>query len=213
MRKKEKMRRFTKILLHITCIWLPVVFVMVYYSPWIYIPTHSSPYTLTLIETGYPSLKRIIVRHYMNNLHIDDYVLDLKIGIRNQKLQKYVLPEISEGEIEIIAVLEDGVTYENDCELAVKYDDIIELKNKGLLVYLLTDFKSGIYIGDFIYYDQFVCFISGEKKTVFVEKAGSSEWEYITEIPLLKKFVRKTAEYSPIYYGWKENKWEKKASS
>ena len=78
---------------------------------------------------------------------------------------------------------------------------------KWLLIYTTTDFESNITIGDFVYYNQYVYFISMKERTSYFEKAGSSEWSIVTDAPLLKRFTLRTNEYSSIYYGWKENEW------
>lgn len=174
---------------------------------WIILPTESSPHTLTFVNYGGCYIDRVTIRHYVNEVHINDYVLELKIGVRYQHSQSYELPQLNEGMIEVNLELMDRAD-RNDGTITINYDKASDLYEKGLLIYTTTDYKSNIAIGDFAYYDQYVYFISGKEKTSYFEKAGSSEWSLTTDSPKLKKFTREEMGYSTFYYGWKENEWE-----
>ena len=202
------MRRRMKIILIVCGVGILLTFIAIWYNPWIILPTKSSSNILTLVKYGYPRLNRITMRRYVNDVPINDYTLDLKIDLRIQQPQKYKLPKVNEGSVEINIELEDGVIHENSNVLTINYAQASDLYNQGLLVFLTTDYASIAYIGGFVYYDQYVYFISGEERTYYYQKAGSSEWSLITDAPQLKRFTREEMGYSPHRYGlWKENEW------
>jgi hypothetical protein len=161
---------------------------------------------LTLVKYGSLSTNRITLRHYVNGVHVSDYVLELKIGLRHQQPQSYDLPQLNEGMVEVNVELVNGM-HKYNSSFTINYDKASNLYEKGLLIYTTDDYNSNTTIGDFIYYDRYIYFKSGEDETSYFEKAGSSEWSLITDAPQPKRFTRKEMGYSSLYYGWKENKW------
>ena len=185
-----------------------ITIILLRFNPWVILPTKSSPYNLTLVRHGGPFPNRIVMLHFIDDTLVNEYVLDLEIGLRNQQPQKYTLPEVNEGRVEMIVELEDGVIDENKKLLTVNYKQASDLYNDGLLLYLITDYASYTNIGDFVYYNQYVHFISGEERKTYFEKGGNTEWTLKSDTPLPKRFVRKDLEYTPLDYTWKENEWK-----
>lgn len=185
-----------------------VITVLLYlYFSWTILPTSSSLHMLTLVRNGHPDPYRITLRTYVNNKCSNEYILDLKYGLYDNQPQKYKLPKIDGERVDVIIELEDGVIYGNNKVITTIYDNVEELYNKGLLIYLATDYTTSTYIGDFVYYDQYIHLVSGKEKKYYFEKAGFSEWYSINRAPQLRKIVKKRMEYVPFYHKWKENEW------
>lgn len=199
-----------KIILIVFAVGFLLTFLAWLNNPWIIIlPTKSSPQMLTLVKYSYARLNRITMRHYVNDVVVNEYVLDLKIDLRDQQPQKYKLPELNDGRVEISVELEDGVTPGNNSILTLNYDQASDLYNRGLLIYLATDFASHTEIDGFAYYDQYAYFISGQEGTYYAEEAGDSEWLIATDAPLPKKITREDMGFSPHHNDlWKENEWK-----
>lgn len=170
---------------------------------WIILPTTSSPGTLTLVSYGALSIKKVVIRHFIDREHISDYILELKIGLRHQQPQTYDLPKVSEGSIEVIIEMKDKDSSILNCSIDK------EMYENGLLIYLTEDYNSLIVIDDFVYYDQYVYFVSGKERLSYVRKAGNSKWMITTEAPSLKgvTYESKGMGYTPVYKEWKTNEW------
>ena len=204
------MKKFMKIFLIVFAVAVLAVFLAMWNNRLIILPTNSSPQMLTLVKYGYPRPKKIIMRHYVNDVAVNEYVLELKRDLRSQQPQKYKLPEVSDGRAEINVEMEDGVTYNNNITLTLNCDSARDLYDRGLLIYLATDYASGTEINGYVYYDQYAYFISGQEKIYYAEKAGDSNWQRITDAPQLKKFTQAETGYSPHPNDlWKENGWKK----
>lgn len=198
------MRKHMKIILVLCCIVVPVISLLCYiYFPWVSLPTKSLPHTLTLVHNGMPSIERVTLKHYVDGVHVNDYILDLNVEIRYQTSQSYELPQFNEGMVEV----DVGLTYE-DTSLTMSFEDTHNLYESGLLVYTTEIPESHITIDGFVYYDEYVYLIaSGNDKVCYFKEAGSTEWVAETNVPRPERFVREWMGYSPLYYGWKENEW------
>ena len=197
------MRKHTRkfiFLLFIIGVFVAAFFCYIY-IPWIILPTESSPHMLTLAYYGGVPIQQVTLKHYVNDVHINDYLLELKVELRNQLPHKYKLPQLTEGSVEV-----DMKSSEN-FHITTIYPTAQDLYDNGLLIYSTQDGSSHITIDGYVCYDQYVYFRSGKNKTCFCEKAGDKEWVSITNYPKPKKIVRKDVGYSPLYYGWKENDW------
>lgn len=184
-----------------------LIIVFLLHFSWAILPTSSSSHMLTLVRNGYPNPYRITLRTYVNNKCSNEYILDLKYGLYNNQPQKYKLPKVDGERVDVIIELEDGVIHDNNNIITIIYDNVEELYNKGLLIYLATDYTTNTYIGDFVYYDQYIHLVSGKGKKYYFEKAGFSEWYSTNKAPQPRKIVKKGMEYVPFYYKWKENVW------
>ena len=202
-----KMTNIGKII-SIAVVAIVLLFMAWRFNPWVLLPIKSVPHELTLVNYGGPYMNQIILRHYINGLHINDYVLELKIELWYQKPQTYMLPQLGEGMVEVKVDLKDGIIHDNNRTITVNYAQASYLYEKGLLIYTTDDSNSKITIGDFVYRDQYIYFITGKERQSCIEKAGSTEWSIITDAPQPKKFTREGMGYSSLYYGWKENVWE-----
>lgn len=200
-------KRMKKIL--IVCgigIFIFLVSTYVYlFFPWVILPTKSLPNTLILVQNGYPDINRITMEHYVNDVLLNDYVLDLKTGLSYQP-QKYLLPKVKEGKVKINVELENGLVSGDNSTLTINYH-VSDLYNKGLLIYVTTDWQFATSINGCAYYNQYVDFVSGKKRTSYFEKAGDSEWLLTTDAPKLKRFRHIGIDYFRDYR-WKENGWD-----
>ena len=145
--------------------------------------------------------------HYVDTELINEYILELKIGLPIQTSQQYALPKVDEGRTEISVELEDGMTG-SGYVLTVNYiaNDVYK---RGLLIYLTTVHDSAIEINGLIYKNQYVDFVSGKERISYCKIAGETRWTLTTDAPKLKKVELEEMGYSNIYNGWKENKWVK----
>ena len=204
------MNRRMKLILILCGVGIFIAFIFLLYlrRTWVFLPTKSSSHTLTLVRYGYPSPSRITLRHYVDDVPINEYILELKGELWSQVPQSYELPQLNEGMVEINVELKNGIDHSTG-SLTINYEEARDLYEKGLLIYFNTAFHSNITIGNFVYYDQYVYFVSKKERISYFEKAGSSEWVPITNAPPLKKFVREGMGYSPYFgSGWQEkNKW------
>ena len=203
------MRRRMTIILVVCGVGIPIIIFLCYwFNPWIILPVKSSSHTLTLVRDGYPRIHQITMRHYVNDVLINDYNLELKIGLRVQQPQKYMLPLLNEGRVEINVELVN-ISDVNIGSFTVSYDNANDMYKKGLMIYTFSDFMSRIYIGGYAYCDEYIYFMSGKERTYYFEEAGSSEWSLTTNVPPLKRFIREQLGYCPLpYNSWKENEWE-----
>ena len=108
-----------------------------YNDPWTLMPTKSSSHKLSLVlydRFSFPE-PSITLRHYVNNEHISDYVLDVKTGVQIQEPQSYTLPELNEGMVEVN--IELGGNEEGS--FTITYIKASDLYKRGLLIYLTTN--------------------------------------------------------------------------
>ena len=181
--------------------------IKVLYLPVIY-PIKSLSKEITFVYYGgyYPNKPVITLKHYIEEVHVVDYVLSIENGIYIQEPQFYKLPELNEGVVEVN--IEFGGTVNGS--FSIPYSQASDFYKNGLLVYL-TDNDSNIStIEGFVYYDLYLYFISGESKICYFKEAGSSEWSITTSSPQLRKIPRDERPYLIWYSGWKENKWVEK---
>jgi len=185
------------------------------YFPVLY-PTRSSSRELTLVLYGgfYPNSPMITLKHYIDEVHVEDYVLTIENGIRIQEPQSYRLPKLDEGAVVISVELQDEV----NSVFTIIYSQASDLYRTGLLIYLYTDFNSSDFVKEGIYFrDKYVHFISGRHRTTyflsgedrayFLNNGNSPEWSIITNSPRLRMIPRNDAPYLVWYSGWKENEW------
>ena len=174
---------------------------------WVILPVNSSSHTLTLVGYGYPHPQKITLRHYIDGEHMNDYVLELKKGLRLQLPQTYGLPRFKTGEIEMIVELENGIDG-SVASLKINYETANNLYEKGILVYFYTDLQS-FTTNEEGSYNQYIHFISGGERISYLEEAGSPDWTIVMDAPPPKKFTPAETGYVPIDSNWKEeNKWE-----
>lgn len=175
--------------------------------PVVILPTTSAPNTLTFVHCGFPDINQITLKYFADDELIDEYVLVLNVGGSVQTTQKYALPEVKEGRVEVNVDLEDGIVTGSRSVLTVNYSTE-ELYKKGLLIYVTTDYGSAIEINGFVYQDQYIDFISGKKRTTYLEKAGKQQWSIVQDAPKLKKIQREQMGYFVDDGRWKkENYW------
>ena len=181
-----------------------------WFFPVIY-PTESSSRHLTIVRySGFlrPNRPVITLKHFLDEHHLADYVLTIENGISEQEPQRYRLPKIKEGKVEVTLEFGDRI---ND-SLKVVYNQASEMYKKGLLIYLQADFSnfsSNIHGDQF--YDRYACIVSGKNKICLFREKYSTEWTEIVNGPKLERIPRKyepnSAGYIPTYSGWKENEW------
>ncbi len=204
------------LLISITVVFMLVVLVAFYIkvsmsSPWAILPTESTPSKLTIVKYGGPDIRKIIVKHITKDNVVKSHVLELNVSLASQIPQEYELPLIKGGRVEISVDFEDGVLADNDKVLTVTYEDADEVYNSGILIYSAGDLGKKITIDGLVYYNQYLHFISGNKKISYIEPAGGSEWEERNDLPKPKS---KTPTYKNSYFpnydsGWREkNKWK-----
>ena len=203
------MRRRIKIaLIIIGNIVLIMTGLLYLYFYWVILPVNSSSHTLTLVKYGYIIPRNIILKHYVNNEQINDYMLELNAALLHQMPQSYGLPKFENGKIEVIVELENGLDG-SIANLKMNYKNANELYEKGLLLYFQTDFSSSVNINDSIYKNQYIHFISGGERISYLEEAGSPDWTIVMDAPPPKKFTPTGIGYVYIDSNWKEeNKWE-----
>jgi len=151
---------------------------------------------LTLARhNGDYSVEQITLRHYINDVHITDHVLELKQHLQYQTSQRYKLPQLNEGRVEVH--LEFGGLTGN---LIVSYEDAKDLYEKGLLVYL-TNHN--------VIYDRYVYLISKDDRTCYFQDASLLAWSIAKDAPQDLAWI--TRKDDMIYFApnnWKrENKW------
>ena len=115
------------------------------------------------------------MNHYINDELKNKYVLELKVGTTYQNSQKYDIPKVSEGIIEINVELADGVVSGNNSTITTN-SFAGNIQTKGLLIYVTTIYSTAIYINGFVYYDQYIDFVSGKEHITYIEKAGETQW-------------------------------------
>ena len=186
--------------IHIVVAWIIAIFVMFFSFvaslQYVVLPTNSSQNMLTLSSDGYISPSRITIKHYVNNIHVCDYTLDLSIELRHQTFQKYKLPQLNEGRVEVCIELvgEQGYIKTNFIKAKVLYE-------KGILIYFSSDNRD---------INRYVYFISGRNKNIYYNKYdenGVFKWFPVQKAPNPRKIIRKEISYSYGSYGWEENSW------
>ena len=201
------MRRRIKIALIIIGSFILILMIWCYFTNgawWFIYPTNSSPHTLTIV--GKSSLERIILRHYVDGKHINDYVLDMKAKLVQYTSQSYGLPKLKEGTVEVTAYWK-ATDETTDEHLTVTFEKAKDLYNEGLLIYWNIET-----IGYGSERNHYVYFISGTESISYFKKTGSLEllaWAPSVNAPKPKKFVLRDSAFWPYDSNWKEkNKWE-----
>lgn len=192
-----KMRKHRKKIIIILAI---VIFALL--SGYIYLdclailPVKSSANTLTLAKCGSVEPNQVTLKHYVDNAHICDYTLNLKVGLDNQTNHTYELPKFDKGWVEICVKLE-----RNEGHINARFEKAAYLYKNGLLIY---------FGGDYAGTDKYVYFKSGRDNLYFHKKEEVFDWGPTTDTSALKKIVKQEIGYIPGDYGWKEeNKWVK----
>lgn len=183
-----------------------IISIALIFNPWTLLPTKSTPHTLSItLHTRFIGNRpTITLMHYVDGLHIADYVLVIENGLHIQEPQSYELPKMTTGTVEVNIDLGDRA----NSSLAVCYDEASELYNKGLLIYLTPNDSDYSIVDGVEIYDRYVYFVSGEKETCYLKESNAEKWSLISDPPSLKKFKRnEPAPHVVNYCGWKENKW------
>ena len=193
-----------KIIIFVVCGVVFIYTVLVFSLKYVVLPINSSPYTLTLVNNGASHLNRVILRHYVNDVPIADYGLEINVRLERQVPHQYELPQLDEGKVEIF------VEFDTIKEkLIANYENVGDVYKKGLLIYLESfDAKYAVVDGELIG-DRYVYFVSGAKRVCYLREAYVQEWSIMPDAPKLKWIIRTDEiSYSSFYNGWKEeNKW------
>ena len=191
MRKHRK-----KIIIILAIVFFALLSGYIYLDCLAILPVKSSANTLTLAEYGHIGPRRIILKYYVNDVHICDYTLNLKVELRNQSVQKYKMPKFDKGRVDVYIELDR----DEGC-INARFEDAKDLFKNGLLIYIKSSYYS---------IDSYVYCISGKDKLYYHRREGIFDWEPTTDTSALKKFLKQEMGYVPGNYGWKEeNKWVK----
>lgn len=212
-----KMSRLTKkrIIAIAACgglISLICIGVNIYFS-WTLLPVKSSPHTLSVaLNSGWfhDYIPIITLKHYVDGEHTVDYTLTIVNGVHIQDPQKYRLPELGEGRVDVYVKLELESESSKDVpgSFQMTYDNASDLYEKGLLIYFDGDGKSAVVIDRLSYYGKSIYLVSGEEKLCYTLGALSAEWTRITEAPPLNRFQRNQPQPFFVWDSkWKENEW------
>lgn len=179
------------------------------YYPWVILPVKSTPHTLTLVKYGGSWIQKVTLKHYVSDDVVCDYVLKLDVPLGEQVPQEYELPMVKKGRIEIRVEFDDAVLADGNKQIKVTYDNADSLYEKGVLIYSEGNLAETHTIDGYVYYDQYMHFISGEEQVTHKETAGELKWKPVNNAPKPKDKTPKFLEsYIPIYDGWKEkNRW------
>lgn len=165
-------------------------------------PVNSSPRTLSIARyAGYNTELTITLRHYVDDIHLSDYVLILERGVQRHEPQRYRLPNLREGTVEVIFEIEG----EKPDAVMMTYS-ANELYKKGLLIYLTDNDSEYVFVDGDYNNDSYVFFVSGKNEICNYKQPFSSEWITITDAPQRKRFL---GEPLPTGWnsGWEENEW------
>ena len=175
------------------------------YFPVIY-PIRSSSQTLyVVLFAGYiqPNRPVITLKHYIDSQHVADYVLTIEHGIRPQEPQTYSLPQIKEGAVEVNVEIGDSL---NRSTLTTYYH-ANDLYNRGLLIYLNTDFSDYSVVDGKVVREQYIILVSGKDTRSYVNEIYSLGWSLMTSNPKLERIPLDVTPYLVTYSRWKENEW------
>ena len=190
----KKNRKKIMIICTIFIAFILILYFRIFYL--VVLPTASSANTLKLAEYGHIGPRRIILKYYVNDVHICDYTLNLKVELRNQSVQKYKMPKFDKGRVDVYIELDR----DEGC-INARFEDAKDLFKNGLLIYIKSSYYS---------IDSYVYCISGKDKLYYHRREGIFDWEPTTDTSALKKFLKQEMGYVPGNYGWKEeNKWVK----
>jgi hypothetical protein len=138
--------------------------------------------------------------------HIVDYTLTIVNGVHIQDPQRYKLPELKGGRVEVYVKLESS-KYTNGV-FTIAYDNASDLYEKGLLIYFDGDGQSAIVIDHLSYYGNSIYLVSGDKKIGYTLGALAEEWTRIADLPQLNKFQRNQPQPFFVWDSkWRENEW------
>ena len=115
------------------CIVILIILLLFIEFPIVMLPTNSYPNELIIVQCGRTAIKQITLKHYVDEMHIKDYVLEMKVGVWNQTYHKYKLPQLIDGNVTVVIEFSDGVNGET-VSLQEEYLSS-ELTEKGLLIY------------------------------------------------------------------------------
>ena len=180
------------------------------------LPVNSTPkkLSLTVYKWFHPNKPVIILRHYINGLHICDYTLSIENGVHVFEPQVYDLPELVEGTVEIIVELGDNAYVKSgnkaNSNFTIYCTNASDLYRKGLLVYL-TPIDSEIYfsVENIGFYNRYVYFVSGDNKICYFNSACNPEWSIIMNAPPLIRISPREDPSGSMYWpsGWEANVW------
>ena len=190
-----------KIILKIIGVICMILLIAYFCLTYVVLPVNSSNKMLTILNQYGVAMRKITLVNYTKDELVSSYVLNLTVEPRLQIPQKYDIPQPDGGSIKIFVDCLYGETF------SVEYDNADELYENGLLIYTITDLDTTIEIDGIVYQDRYICFKSGENQIAFVERAGSSEWQTVYDLPKLNRIEKKWMGYSPIPYD--ENQWVK----
>jgi len=178
----------------VLCCTIISIALFIFFFPYAILPTSSSPHMLTLSYHSSCSVDRVTLRHYINDVHIADHELELEMWLQYQTSQKYKLPQLDEGRVEVH--LEFGGLVGN---LIVNYEDAKDLYEKGLLVYLTSH---GVIDNRYVY------LVSKDDQTCYFQEESLPDWSLIDDAPQKLEWI--TRKDDMIYFAphnWKTNKW------
>ena len=190
---------------------IPVISIMVtlirIYIPMVPTTSSSGILKVALYSGGYPNKPLILLKHYVNGLHVKDYTLVIEKGVHMHEPQKYDLPKFNEGMIEIKVNL--GDKYKSS--FIMRDIQAADLHKKGLLIYLTDNESEMVWVDREWDYGRYIYFVLGNTTICYFRSAHSDEWEIITDAPRLKIFTPRETRKTGILYvgpsGWEENDW------
>lgn len=191
------MRKRVVIIIFLSCCVVSALFYIAFSYPWVIYPTKSSPHKLSFVvhSGAWENKPKITLKHYVNGLHVRDYILNIKTGVHIQEPQSYELPDLDKGMVEVNINLGD----EMNSNFTLTYDNGEDLYQRGLLIYL-ADFDDN--------HNLLAYLVSGKETTCYNRTPGSTKWAIKEDVPSPKFFPHKEYyAYISIYCGWKDNKW------
>ncbi len=195
------------LLISITVVFMLVLLVVFYIkvsSPWVILPTESSPHQLIVMDHGGSKVKKVTISHYEDETRICSHLLELKNPPSNQVPQTYLLPETEGSWCEVSIEFDHWyLSGQPTTTISLKYDNSDLMNKEGLLIYTKGDWSGGSERYGYMYV------ISGEEEKVYRSPMDSLEWSCIEDAPLPEsKTLKDPMNYAPAYKGWqKDNQW------
>ena len=178
----------------------------VLFCPWTLIPIKSETRTLSvaLYSGMHVNSVTITLEHYIDGMHVSDYVLKIENGVGLQDPQSYELPELREGSVVVKVEFENIRSSEFELSFPVAND----LYTKGLLVYFTNNENEGVLIDRLTYTDEYVYFVFGKGIVCHFKRAATEKWVSLTNPPPLRIFkLNEPAPYFVWDSGWEQNEW------
>ncbi|MCD8180677.1 MAG: hypothetical protein LUF26_04275 [Firmicutes bacterium] len=175
-------------------------------------PTRSSSNNLRIVPVDLSRHVTITLKHYVNDVHINDYVLDIKDGIHRQEIQTYDLPQLDEGSVDLTITFDERIDSESNVgdvsSITAHYSQAQDLYRNGLLIYYTDNDSEHSMVDRKELYEQYVYLVSGTDKKCYTKETISDEWLTLTDAPAMKIICAKEpAPYIVGYPYWKDNEW------